>query len=97
MSAPKWATGMRRFGPGMYIDDETRAIHLSESEMCEHLGVEANEENVQTILNVMDQIVREQLGKRMQPLQGDDLRRLEAQLPSLDHTILPFRIGEPEP
>ncbi len=45
---PKWATGMQKLGPGIYVD-EKRTMHLSESEICEHFGVPYTQENIEVI------------------------------------------------
>lgn len=40
---PKWAVGMRKLGPGAYLDAD--GLHFSTREMCEHFGVPVTEEN----------------------------------------------------
>jgi hypothetical protein len=37
MSAPKWAKGMQKVGPGIYV--RGRELHVSHEEIAAHLGM----------------------------------------------------------
>jgi len=37
-TTPAWAKNMRKLGPGVYATKD-RVIHVSEAEICAHLGV----------------------------------------------------------
>jgi hypothetical protein len=45
--APRWAVGMRKLGPGIYVDEAANAVHFSGAELCAHQGVPATRENVE--------------------------------------------------
>lgn len=61
MSAPKWATGMQRLGPGIYRNGDT--IDVSEREVCEHFHVPCSEANFEVIRNSLNEAVRELTGE----------------------------------
>lgn len=44
MSAPRWAVGMRKIVPGLYVDAQER-LHLDTKELCETNGWPATPEN----------------------------------------------------
>jgi hypothetical protein len=48
MSAPKWATGMRRIHTGTYLDQAGR-LHMDLPGMCGAFGVPATRKNMATI------------------------------------------------
>jgi hypothetical protein len=39
---PPWAKGMRKLGPGIYLDGN--ALHFCELEICQDLGVKPTEQ-----------------------------------------------------
>jgi hypothetical protein len=41
---PKWAVGMQKLFPGFYVDS-ANALHISDAEICEHIGVSVTPEN----------------------------------------------------
>ncbi len=43
---PAWAKGMRKLGPGIYIDGQT--AHFDANEVCEAMGVPPTPENLET-------------------------------------------------
>lgn len=59
---PPWAVGMRKLAPGVYMDDKTRALHVSEAEVCEHFGVPCTEENAETIVRALAEAALKQWG-----------------------------------
>jgi hypothetical protein len=59
-TTPKWAVGMRKIGPGIYVNEKTRAIHISERELCEHFQVPYNAENIRIIEEAAMKVAREQ-------------------------------------
>lgn len=44
---PRWSVGMRKLGPGVYVDEATNAIHFAGEEICEHLGVPPTRANME--------------------------------------------------
>lgn len=54
-TTPKWAVGMQKLGPGIYFKEDTKQIHVSEAELCEHFGVPYTPENVK----IIEEAVRE--------------------------------------
>lgn len=58
---PAWAKGMQKIGPGIYIDGSS--FHVSEKEICEHMGVPYTEENARIIEEVVPQAIREVFGE----------------------------------
>lgn len=59
MSAPKWAKGMRRIGPGIYVNG--RELHLSHEEIASSLGVPLTPETARLIEETARETVRELL------------------------------------
>jgi hypothetical protein len=47
MSAPKWAVGMRRIAPGVYVDSRN-ALHVDAFAICESLGCPPTPQNLET-------------------------------------------------
>lgn len=47
VSAPRWAVGMRKLGPGLYFQASDNSMHFSAEEVCEQLGVTATRENME--------------------------------------------------
>ena len=67
MSAPKWAVGMQKIGPGIYAD-KTAAIHLDEAELCEHMRVPCTPENAEVLRRAAIEAVRRVWGKAAPPI-----------------------------
>lgn len=61
MRAPKWAVGMRRIGPGMYVD-RNDGLHISENEICQKLNVPYTSHNSRIIELAVEEVLREQFG-----------------------------------
>ena len=68
---PEWAKGMRKIGPGCYVDAANN-MHVSEAEICEAFGVRYCPENSAIIEDVVRQVVREMYGD------GPETRIVEA-------------------
>lgn len=47
-TTPPWAVGMRKLGPGVYIDAEN-VMHVSEGEICQALGISYTDRNSQLV------------------------------------------------
>jgi hypothetical protein len=58
MSAPKWAVGMRKIGPGLYVTKEG-ALHVDGAEICASLGCPPTAENLKIAEDAAVQAVRE--------------------------------------
>jgi hypothetical protein len=58
---PAWARGMRKIGPGMYIDG-ANAFHFSGKELCEAFDVPHSAENERVARETAVQVIREQFG-----------------------------------
>lgn len=59
---PAWAVGMRKIGPGVYVDS-ARALHISEREICDHFDVPYSPENSKVIEEVAQEVIREMYGE----------------------------------
>ena len=59
---PGWAKGMRKLGPGVYVDDKN-AVHVSEGEICEYYGVPFTKENSAVIEETVRAALRQIYGK----------------------------------
>ena len=60
MPAPKWAVGMRRVGPGMYVKDHQ--LHFSARELCEVMGVSYTPQNAELLKEVGREAIKEVFG-----------------------------------
>jgi hypothetical protein len=58
MRTPKWAVGMQKIGPGVYVDKD-RALHLDEAGFAEHLGVPYTRETQRVIQEEATRVFRE--------------------------------------
>jgi hypothetical protein len=45
VSAPKWAVGMRRIAPGIYVSLDGKTVEVDAAEMCESHGLPCTPEN----------------------------------------------------
>jgi anaerobic selenocysteine-containing dehydrogenase len=59
--SPAWAKGMRKLGPGIYLDS-SGALHFSMGELAESLGVPNTEENARIIQESAEAAIREVFG-----------------------------------
>lgn len=55
MRAPRWAVGMRKIGPGVYVRESDKSLHISAEELCAHLGVPPTAAN----LDIAEKAARE--------------------------------------
>jgi hypothetical protein len=49
MSAPRWAAGMQKIGPGLYVDAR-EALHVDAAEICEAHGIPPTPANIWAVL-----------------------------------------------
>lgn len=61
MAAPKWAVGMEKLGPGIYVKD--RELHFSGRELCEYFRVPYNEENCRKLERAALRAIRNTFGQ----------------------------------
>lgn len=59
---PAWAVGLRKLAPGVYMDDKTHALHVSEAEVCEHFGMPYTQENAETIVRALAEVALQMWG-----------------------------------
>ena len=59
---PAWAKGMRKLGAGIYVDSNN-AMHVSEREICDAMGVMYNRLNSRVIEETVQKALREVYGK----------------------------------
>ncbi len=59
MSAPKFAVGMRRVRPGVYVD-RTGTLHVSAREVCQSFGLVPTPENQDAIERGFRRILAEE-------------------------------------
>jgi hypothetical protein len=59
---PPWAKGMRKLGPGVYLDSK-KAIHVCEREICDDFGVAYTKENSNIIEETVKEALAEVFGK----------------------------------
>jgi len=71
MRAPRWAVGMKKIGPGLYVEGES--IHFYTPELCEHLGVPATPENQRVAEEAAREAIQEQLGRILITVVDDDV------------------------
>ena len=57
MSAPKWAIGMRRITPGVYVDSKG-AMHIDGAEVCIANGHPPTPENIEMLVRVTREMLR---------------------------------------
>ncbi len=55
--APRWAVGMEKLAPGIYV--RGIELHISEEEICEYSGVPCTEENQAAARRVVLEVLRE--------------------------------------
>jgi hypothetical protein len=61
MSAPRWAVGMQKLGPGVYADGRG-ALHVKLSEICHHLGVPCTPRNQEIAQRAAEEAIRKTFG-----------------------------------
>jgi hypothetical protein len=54
---PSWAKNMQKLGPGVYLHKES--LHISEAEICQHLGIKYSRENSKLIEQFSTKILRD--------------------------------------
>jgi len=59
LSAPSWAVGMERIGPGVYLDKEN-SLHVYVPELCEALGVPYTRDNAERMEAIARAAIEEQ-------------------------------------
>ena len=59
---PPWAKGMRKLGPGVYVDNKNE-INVSEAEICEYYGMPFTKENSAVIEETVRAALRQVYGK----------------------------------
>jgi hypothetical protein len=60
MKAPNWAVGMKKIGPGMYVQGDS--MHFYAPELCEELGVPPTPENQRIAQEAARQVIQRSLG-----------------------------------
>lgn len=61
---PDWARGMRKLGPGIYLDSKA-VMHVSERELCEHFNVPYTAANVRIIEETLQASIKREFGKEI--------------------------------
>jgi hypothetical protein len=61
MSTPRWAVGMQRLGPGVYVDTNNN-LHLYLPEILENAGKPATPENLRTLARAAEEMARQEFG-----------------------------------
>lgn len=57
---PKWAVGMRRLGPGVYVKDSV--LHFDTEGLCRHLGIPHTEANARMVQQEAEKVIRDVFG-----------------------------------
>jgi hypothetical protein len=63
-SPPAWSIGMKQLGPGCYVDAEN-VLHISELEICDHLGIAYTAANSAVIELAASETVRKHYGVKI--------------------------------
>jgi hypothetical protein len=54
---PSWAKDMQKLGPGVYLHN--KSIHVSESEICQYLGIRNRQSSSKLIESMVRKILEE--------------------------------------
>ena len=71
MRAPRWAVGMKKIGPGLYVQEGS--IHFYTPELYEHLGVPPTPENQRIAEQAAREAIQESLGRVLITVVDDDV------------------------